>query len=263
MIDESPWGDAMPDSYVDEMSRADAAFAGNRLLSTFAAEARGLVEPHGALVDLKSGDIVLQRGDQPEHSVFPVGSTVIAMCTELSDGRSVEVASVGREGALGGIISCGEAPAFARAIVPVGGSAFRVPMEALEEAKRNSRFIANIFCRYSDYLLAQVMQSVACSTFHSINQRAARWLLHAQDRAGDRLELTQEAFASLLGVQRTTLNAVVQALQHEGLIATGRGVVRITDRVGLKHRACECYQRLEDHFAAVIGPDGGGGSDCA
>jgi CRP-like cAMP-binding protein len=253
----------MPDTYVDELSRAGGAFAGNRLLSTFAAEARGLVEPFGELVDLKSGDIVLERGDLAKSSLFPIGPTVIAMCTQLSDGRTVEVASVGREGALGGIISCGEAPAFAQAIVLVGGQAFRVPMDALEEAKRGSRFISNIFCRYSDYLLSQVMQSVACSTFHSINQRAARWLLHAQDRAGDRLELTQEAFASLLGVQRTTLNAVVQTLQQEGLIATGRGVVRVTDRVGLKHRACECYQRLEDHFAAVIGVGGSGGSDCS
>lgn len=243
---------------VDEMSRADAAFAGNRLLSTFAAEDRGLAEAFGELVTLTSGEIVLHRGEQPRFSLFPIGATVIAMCTQLTDGRSVEVASVGREGALGGIISCGQAPAFASAIVLVGGEAYRVPMEALEEAKRNSRFINNIFCRYSDYLLSQVMQSVACSTFHSITQRAARWLLHAQDRAGDRLELTQEAFASLLGVQRTTLNAVVQSLQGEGLIATGRGVVRVTDRVGLKRRACECYQRLEDHFAAVIGPGGSG-----
>lgn len=253
----------MADTFVDDMTHADAAFAGNRLLSTFVTEARGLLEPFGELVELESGDVVLQRGEQPQSTLFPIGATVIAMCTELRDGRSVEVASVGREGALGGIISCGEAPAFARAIVLVGGQAFRVPMDTLEEAKRGSRFIANIFCRYSDYLLSQVMQSVACSTFHSINQRAARWLLHAQDRAGDRLELTQEAFAGLLGVQRTTLNAVVQSLQQEGLIATGRGVVRVTDRVGLKHRACECYQRLEDHFSAVIGAGGVGGGDCA
>ena len=120
----------------------------------------------------------------------------------------MEVASIGREGAVGGIVSCGHAPAFSRAEVLVGGPAFRVPMEALEEAKSRSGFIANLFCRFSDYLLSQVMQSAACNSFHSIPERAARWLLHAQDRAGDRIELTQEAFAGLLGVQRTTVNAV-------------------------------------------------------
>src|SRR4030095_1110462 len=131
---------------------------------------------------------------------------------------------------------------------------------ALEDAKSRSKFIGNLFCRFSDYLLAEVMQSVVCNAYHSILQRAARWLLHAQDRAGDRIELTQEAFAGLFGVQRTTVNAVVRELQGEGLISTGRGVVRVTDRAGLKRRSCECYADLESHFGAIIGGSGSGDS---
>jgi len=243
----------------DELSRADEAFAGNRLLSTFSREARALIEPYGEMVELASGDVVLSRGEQVHASLFPVGQTMISMSVELSGGRSIEVASIGLRGAVGGIISCGQAPAFAQATVLVGGPAYRVPMEALEDAKRRSDFIGNIFCRFSDYLLAQVMESVACNAFHSIPERAARWLLHAQDRSGDRIELTQEALAKLLGVQRTTVNAVVRELLDAGLISTGRGVIRVTDRAGLKHRACECYQRLEDHFGAIIGSSGMGG----
>ena len=122
---------------------------------------------------------------------------------------------------------------------------------------------ANIFCRFSDYLLAEVMQSAACNSFHSIQQRAARWLLTAQDRAGDRIELTQEALAGLLGVQRTTVNAVVGVLQDQGLISARRGRVIVVDRAGLKRQACECYSVVEKHFGAVIGPSGSGGSpDC-
>ena len=136
-------------------------------------------------------------------------------------------------------------------------------MEPLEDAKKRVPFIEHLFCRYADYLLAQVMQAVVCNAYHSIPERAARWLLHAQDRAGDRIELTQEAFAALLGVQRTTVNAVVRELASEGLIATGRGNVRVTDRAGLKHRSCECYRQLQDHYAAVIGSGGSGaGSPC-
>lgn len=242
----------------DELNQADEAFAGNRLLSTFPAEARALVEPFGTMVELDTGEIVLNRGDEVGSSLFPVGPTMISMAVELSGGRTVEVASLGRRGAVGGIISCGQAPAFSRAMVLVGGQAFRVPMTALEDAKRRSAFIANLFCRFSDYLLSQVMQSVACSAFHSISERAARWLLHAQDRAGDRIALTQQGFAGLLGVQRTTVNAVAQQLEQEGLITTGRGVIRIADRAGLLRRSCECYQRLEDHFEAVIGTTGTG-----
>lgn len=246
---------------VDELTEMDRAFAGNRLLATFAHETRGLIEPHGTLLILSPGEVVLNRGDQVKSTVFPIGETMISMGVELTGGRSIEVASIGREGAVGGIISCGHAPAFSRAVTLVGGPAMRMPMKALEQAKRDSTFIANIFCRFSDYLLAQVMQSVACNAYHSIPERAARWLLHAQDRAGDRIELTQEAFAGLLGVQRTTVNAVIRSLQDEGLIATGRGVVRVVDRAGLKHRACECYSRLEDHFAEVIGTSGFGPKD--
>ena len=242
----------------DELRQADEAFAGNRLLSTFSPEARALIEPFGTLVELGAGDVVLTRGEQVRSSLFPVGPTMISMVVELSGGRSIEVASIGREGAVGGIVSCGHAPAFARADVLVGGPAFKVSMKALEDAKSRSPFIGNLFCRYSDYLLSQVMESVVCNAFHSIPERAARWLLHVQARAGDRIELTQEAFAALLGVQRTTLNAVIRELSSERLIATGRGTVRVTDRAGLKRRACECYQRMQDHYDAVIGMSGRG-----
>ena len=244
---------------IDELTQADDAFAGNRLLSTFPPEARALIEPYGTIVQLKGGDTALTRGEQVTSTLFPIGPTLISLEIELSGGRTAEAAMIGLRGAVGGIVSCGQAPAFARAVVLMSGSAFKVPMEALEEAKKKSPFVANLFCRFSDFLLAQAMQSVACNAYHSIPERAARWLLHAQDRTGDRIELTQQALAGLLGVQRTTVNAVVQSLEQDGVIATGRGVIHVRDRAGLKRTACECYDRLESHFAAIIGPGGRGG----
>ena len=244
----------------DELDRIDEAFAGNRLLSTFPAEARALVEPFAAIVDLDLGEVIHSRGTSVDASYFPFGTSMVSLAVDLPAGRSIEVATIGHEGAVGGIVSCGHAPAFARSEVLVPGRALRVPIQALEDAKIRSGHIRNMFCRFSDYLLAQVMQSVACNAYHSIEQRAARWLLTAQDRAGSSLELTQEAFAGLLGVQRTTVNAVIRVLQDEGLITTRRGTIQIVDRVGLKQRACECYDAVERHFADVIGISGSGGS---
>ena len=243
-----------------ELDRLDEAFAGNLLLTTFGADVRGLFEPFGDIVDFGVGERVQIRGQDVQWTYFPFGTTMISLVVELNDGRSVQVASIGREGAVGGIVSCGHAPAFAEAKVMIGGRAMRVPMKALEEAKGRSSFVANLFCRFSDYLLAEVMQSVACNSFHPIQQRAARWLLTAQDRAGDRIELTQEVLADLLGVQRTTVNAVVGSLQDLGLISARRGRVIVIDRAGLKRHACECYAIVERHFGAVIGPSGSGGS---
>ena len=243
---------------IDDRPRADEAFAGNSLLAALPTEARGLIEPHGTMVRLETGDTVLSRGANVEATLFPLGETMVSMAVELSGDRMIEALMIGRRGAVGGIISCGKAPTFTRIIVLVGGPAYRVPMKILDEAKQRSPFVAHLFCRFSDYLLSQVMQSVACNAFHPIEQRAARWLLHAQDRTGDRIELTQQGLAGLLGVQRTTVNAVIQSLDREGLISTGRGVIRVIDRAGLKRRSCECYQRLEEHYAAIIGPSGSG-----
>lgn len=242
----------------DELDRADEAFANNRLLSTFPAEARALIEPFGSVVELDTGETVHARGAHVNSTYFPFGPAMISLAIDMANGRSIEAASIGHEGSVGGIVSCGHAPAFARSQVLVPGPALQVPMETLEEAKMRSGHIRNLFCRFSDYLLAQVMQSVACNSFHSIEQRAARWLLTAQDRAGATIELTQEAFAALLGVQRTTVNAVIRTLQEEGLISTRRARIQVVDRAGLKRRACECHDVVERHFAAVIGKGGAG-----
>ncbi|WP_309660870.1 Crp/Fnr family transcriptional regulator [Sphingomonas sp.] len=246
----------------DDLERTDEAFARNRLLATFSPETRALLEPFSSVVDFELGSVVHGSGDSVINSYFPFGPTMVSLRIELSDGRTIEVASIGHEGAVGGIVSCGHAPAFAQAEVMVPGPALRIPMPMLEQVKAGSGHIRNLFCRFSDYLLSQVMQSVACNAFHSIEARAARWLLTAQDRAGSRIELTQEALAGLLGAQRTTVNAVARTLQDEGLIASRRGMIQVVDRGGLERRACECYAAIESHFSGIIGTSGSGAADC-
>jgi len=245
----------------DELTQIDHAFSGNQLLASMPKEARALLEPFGTLVDLKADSELHARGAPVEASYFPFGSTMISFVVELSAGRSIEVASVGSEGAVGGIVSCGHAPAFAEARVQIGGPAMKIPMKVLEDAKMRSGHIRNLFCRFSDYLRAQVMQSVAGNNFHTIEQRTARWLLTAQDRGGDRIELTQGELAGLLGAQRTTVNAAVQTLQDQGLIATRRGSIQVVDRAGLKQLTCGCYGSVRQHFSDVIGAGGLGGSN--
>ncbi|MBW0143700.1 Crp/Fnr family transcriptional regulator [Sphingomicrobium clamense] len=235
---------------------ADASklrFEDNRLLAMFPEAVKEALGPHAEYVHLNHGDVLFKSGEDIKHTYFPYAPTMISLLVDLDDRRRVEVASIGMEGAIGGIVSCGELPAFSRAQISVAGGALKASHEKIEELKAESPFLRNLYCRYADYLLSQVMQSVACSAFHPIEARAARWLLTAQDRAGSRLELTQEALAGLLGVQRTTVNAVARELQEDGLINYSRGVITLTDRDELEHRTCECYHRVEDHFKAVLG----------
>ena len=108
----------MVDVTLDERSALDPAFAGNLLLATFAEEVRNLIEPHAEVVELESGTRVQSQGTDVEVTYFPYATSMISLIVELPSGRSIEVASIGREGAVGGIVSCGHAPAFAHAIVP-------------------------------------------------------------------------------------------------------------------------------------------------
>jgi hypothetical protein len=73
----------------DELDVADKAFAGNRLLSAFAPAARALIEPYAEMVELEVGDTVLRRGEHVTASVFPVAQTMISLCVDIGDRRSM------------------------------------------------------------------------------------------------------------------------------------------------------------------------------
>ncbi|WP_114229139.1 MULTISPECIES: Crp/Fnr family transcriptional regulator [Sphingomonas] len=250
----------LPLDKVGDDERLALAFAGNRLLASLSAAERAILEPYMGVRCYEVGETLLARDERILHSVFPFDTLMVSMIVEIEGGRSIEVASIGKEGAVGGIVSCGEAPAFAKTVVQIAGSAAVLPLSVLQHAKQQSHNLALLFCRYSDALLSQVMQSVACNSFHPIEARAARWLLHAQDRVGgDRLALTQESLAGLLGVQRTTVNAVARLLQEQGLIAYRRGAIQVVDRAGLKQVACGCYAAVESHFDDILGPAGARG----
>lgn len=225
----------------------------NRLLAALSARDFEVLQPHLELVDLPRGKVLFEPGDDVVTTYFPCHRTMVSLLIVTRDGREVEAATVGREGAIGGIVSEGHKPAFGRAMMQIGGQALAIPTSHLEAAKTGSPRFADLFSRYADALLAQMMQSVACNALHRTEERCARWLLATHDRAGDNIiQLTQESLAEMLGVQRTTVTAVTGVLQDRGLIRTHRGRVEVLDRAGLERAACECYRAVEDHFARLL-----------
>ena len=230
-------------------------FAGNRLLASLKPAERAMLEPLMTAVILNRGDVLFEPGEDVTHTHFPGPGVVASLVVTMSDGRAVEVATIGREGAVGGIVSAGNKPAFARAVVQIGGTALRLDTLALETVKERSAVIRDLFSRYADTLLAQTMQSVACNALHPIDARLCRWLLTTHDRVdSDEIALTQEYLAEMLGVQRTTVSGVARLLQERGMIAYSRGRMVILDRPAIEQCACECYQAVQNHFRAVL-PD--------
>ena len=117
---------------------------------------------------------------------------------------------------------------------------------------RSSAISVLLSC-YADYLLAQVSQSIACNTAHSIEQRAAKWLLATVERMGGcDIQMTQEQLATMIGVGRSYTSRVVQSFKVEGLLHTRRGGLAITDQAGLQRRSCSCGNQLRLHYDAVF-----------
>ena len=104
--------------------------------------------------------------------------------SNLPEGKGVETALIGREGAVGGIVSQGRLPSFSRCSVQAGGTFMTLQSEVLEDLKCHNEAIQHLFSRYADCLMAQVFQSTACNAGHSINQRAAKWIIATIERSG-------------------------------------------------------------------------------
>lgn len=231
----------------------DLTACGNRLLLSLSPDDRALVTPHLSQASFARSAVLFEPGDDVTSCHFPCGSTMASLVVAMPEGALAETATVGREGAIGGIVSMGHKPAFARAVVQIGGAALRIETDRLEELKHRSTSLRDTVSRYADCLIAQVLQSVACNALHDLEARLCRWLLTVQDRVGGpEIPLTQEMLADMLGVQRTTVTAVASALQGEGLIRYQRGLITVLDRRVLVQRSCACRVAVLEHFDRVL-----------
>jgi hypothetical protein len=231
-----------------------ADIAENALLAKLTEADRQRLLPHMLAFDLKSLDVLQEAGEEVVDTWFPCGAAMAAFCVETNENtRAVEVALVGREGAIGGIVSNGRIPAYATAQVRFAGRFLRIKTSALEQAKLDSITLRHWFSRYSDCLLAQVFQTAACNATHTIRQRAAKWLLAAAARTqGAEFAMTQEQLADMLGVGRTFVTRTVRSLRDEGMIKTRRGAFIIEDEQALRAASCICSTAIEDHFDTVL-----------
>lgn len=225
----------------------------NNLLRALHQDDLVLLQPHLESQRVEVGRVLFEPGDQVRYVYFPCGPTLISFMVLLEDGRGIETAMVGREGAVGGIVSQGRLPAYSRTVVQFPGPLLRMGALELEQAKTRSPSLRHLFARYADCLMAQVFQSVACNAAHSIEQRTAKWLIAALDRTGDHdVPLTQEQLASMLGVGRSYISRVIKQLKDRGILETRRGGVRVTQAGGLDRIACGCNRAVRSHFDDVL-----------
>lgn len=224
------------------MSAATRTLPANRLIATLPAIERNRFLAVATCVELGFADVLHDAGDRLAHVYFPVTS-FISMLRTVDEDSTIEVGMIGNEGMSGHALLLDGNRASVRAVVQGAGSAWRVEAAAFRRCLQDMPALHLTVSRYALVLMTQLAQTVACTRFHVVEQRLARWLLMTRDRAQtDAFQVTQEFIAHMLGVRRVGVTAAAKMLQSKDLIRYSRGKLHILDGVRLEASACECYR---------------------
>ncbi|HEX4857907.1 MAG TPA: Crp/Fnr family transcriptional regulator [Usitatibacteraceae bacterium] len=213
----------------------------NRVIEGLPPATRRRVLAQCVRVHLVLGTVLAKPGVRERHALFPLDS-LISLVASVSGHQPMEVALIGSEGMLGAnqVLGMDEAPLMA--VVQGAGGALRLGAGPLRRLLSEDPALRRAVgaCLYR--LLTDMSQNIACTRFHEIDARLARWLLMTHDRAhGDNFHLTHENLAAMLGVQRSAVSIAAAALKKGRLIDYVRGNISILSRAGLELVACECY----------------------
>lgn len=225
----------------------------NRLLAALPSADLAWLWPQFEPLELDLRHILLSP-DEPITAVHFPETGWISMLAMLADGRSAEVGVVGSEGMVGLPLLLGNDRSHVEAMVQAPGRVLRLGANAFRQAVEDSPALRTLLLRYALAFQQQVTQTAACNGHHALDQRLARWLLMAHDRAGsDDFPMTQEFLAMMLCVHRPGVTVAARLFQQAGLIRYDRGQMRVTDREGLEAAACECYGTVRRQFGQLLG----------
>jgi CRP-like cAMP-binding protein len=213
----------------------------NHILDALPPAERERLFPHLKHVTLPLGMVLYESGDTLQYIYFPADS-IVSLLYVTKDGASAEIAAVGNEGAVGVALFMGGKSTTNRAIVRSAGSAYRMSSSLLKDEFDRHGELLHILLRYTQALIAQMAQTAVCNRHHSVEQQLCRCLLLSLDwLASDKLTMTQELIANMLGVRREGVTDAAGRLQRMGVIRYGRGQITVLDRHRLEELSCECY----------------------
>ncbi|QOT79140.1 Crp/Fnr family transcriptional regulator [Cupriavidus basilensis] len=213
----------------------------NHLLAVLPEEEWARLAPQLVLVDLPLGQVIYESGDRLNHVYFPTTS-IISLLYVMENGASAEIAIVGNEGMVGIALFMGGETTPSRAIVQSAGTAYRLDSATVKAEFNRAGPMQRLLLRYTQALITQMAQTAVCNRHHSIEQQLCRWLLLSMDRLPtNKLKMTQELIANMLGARRSGVTEAALKLQNAGLIRYHHGQIEVLDRPGLERRVCECY----------------------
>lgn len=234
------------------MPSAVHAPAENRLLAALSRNDRHRLLSGCEQVELVFGDVLCGLGDKIRHVYFPTDG-FIALVTPIDGHSSLEVALIGSEGMYGVSLMLGVDVTTLHAVVQGSGTAWRMDDERFHRELERSVALQQELNRYIYVLISQLAQTAACSRFHVVEERLARWLLMIRDRAhSEAFHITHELLAQVLGVRRVGVTKAASSLQKKKLISYSRGNIKIHDIGGLEAASCRCYQADKDMYDRIL-----------
>ncbi len=223
----------------------------NRLIEALPRQQRNRMLDRCEPVALGFGTLLYKPGQLVRQVYFPL-TGFISLMIVLGDHKPLEMGLIGNEGLLGATLALGVPTAPMLAVVQGSGSALRMSAVQLRRELRTSPSLLRTLHHYLYVLMAQLSQTAACTHFHAVEPRLARWLLMTHDRANaDHFHLTHQYLADMLGVRRSSITIAAGALQRKKFIRYIRGEIHILDRKGLEAASCECYAALIKDYAGI------------
>lgn len=224
----------------------------NRILGALPAADYERMLPDLEYLELPLGLTMSESGDHVNFLHFPT-SGIVSLIYDLEDGSSSEIALVGNEGMIGISIFMGGESMPSSTVVQSVGAGYRLSRRIMKREFALGGQLQHLALLYTQALIAQTSQTAVCNQHHSLDQQLCRWLLMSADRLHEnKLVVTQELIAHLLGVRRESVTTTAGQLQKDGLITYARGLVKITDRRQLEKRVCECYMTVRDEYARLL-----------
>ena len=224
----------------------------NHLLAALAGEQWQRWQPLLEHVDMPLGQVLYESGKTLSHVYFPTTS-IVSLLYVMENGASAEIAVVGNEGLVGVSLFMGGGSTPSRAVVQSAGHGFRLKASAMKDEFDKGGPVLHLLLRYTQALITQMSQTAVCNRHHSLDQQLCRWLLLSLDRLNDnKLVMTQELIANMLGVRREGVTEAAAKLQKAGLIRYNRGRISVLDRPGLEKRSCECYAVVKKEYDRLL-----------